>query len=162
PGRPLDALIEVSPSAAALTATTQPSRGGPDAPQSPRSPLSPDISRPRSVTTVIPPADARTPGRRLKGQEAERPEGPGDMQNEYSAPKRRGRLKGPLGSHDRPASALAFRLVLAVFGAAVLLAAALLAWTWAQHALLTFVFAAGLLASLLNVYWVYQRLRHAR
>src|SRR5690606_7149124 len=74
PGCPLNALIEVSPFDAALTARPQPSRGGPDPPQSPRSPLSPDISRPRSVTTVIPPADARTPGRRLKGQEAERPE----------------------------------------------------------------------------------------
>ncbi|MFW5420746.1 hypothetical protein J0910_29440 [Nocardiopsis sp. CNT-189] len=84
------------------------------------------------------------------------------MENEYGGPKRRGRLKGPLGSHDRPASALAFRLILAVFGAAVLLVAAVLAWSWAGNALLAFVFAAALAASLLNVYWVYQRLRHER
>lgn len=75
-------------------------------------------------------------------------------------PKRRGRLTAPLGSHDRPKSALAFRLVLAVFGAAVLLVATVLAWTWAQSAVLAFVFAAAFAATCLNIYWVAQRYRH--
>ncbi len=75
---------------------------------------------------------------------------------------RRGRLKGALGSHDRPASALAFRLILAWFGAAVLLSATVLAVVWAHHTLLAVVFAAGFLGACLNIYWVRQRLRHER
>ncbi|TQN28790.1 hypothetical protein FHX37_4155 [Haloactinospora alba] len=73
---------------------------------------------------------------------------------------RRGRLKGPLGSHDRPASALRFRLVLAVFGAGVLLAGAVLAVVLADSAPLAVILGAGFLAACLNVYWVYQRIRY--
>ncbi|WP_017623752.1 hypothetical protein [Nocardiopsis chromatogenes] len=75
---------------------------------------------------------------------------------------RPGRLKGALGSHERPASALAFRLVLAWFGAAVLLTATALAAVWAHHTPLAVVFGAGFLGACLNVYWVRQRLRHER
>lgn len=73
---------------------------------------------------------------------------------------RRGRLKGAMGSHDRPASALRFRLVLAVFGAGVLLAGAVLAVVLAGSAPLAVILSAGFLAACLNVYWVYQRLRN--
>ncbi|CAM3765557.1 hypothetical protein [Nocardiopsis rhodophaea] len=75
---------------------------------------------------------------------------------------RRGRLKGPLGSHDRPASALGFRLILAVFGAGVLLIATVLAVLLTDSVPLIVVFAAGFIAAGLNVYWVWQRLRHER
>ncbi|GAA1995281.1 hypothetical protein GCM10009799_21980 [Nocardiopsis rhodophaea] len=75
---------------------------------------------------------------------------------------RRGRLKGPLGSHDRPASALGFRLILAVFGAGVLLVATVLAVLLTDSVPLIVVFTAGFIAACLNVYWVWQRLRHER
>ncbi|WP_067969611.1 hypothetical protein [Nocardiopsis trehalosi] len=75
---------------------------------------------------------------------------------------RRGRLRGPLGSHDRPASALGFRMVLAVFGAVVLLGGTVLGAVWARSWPLTVVLGAGFLAACLNVYWVRQRLRHER
>lgn len=71
---------------------------------------------------------------------------------------RRGRVKGPYGSHDRPASALRFRLVLAVFGALVLAVGTALALLWVESVPLAVVLAAGFLAALLNVYWVLQRL----
>ncbi|MDA2814317.1 hypothetical protein O4J56_26960 [Nocardiopsis sp. RSe5-2] len=80
----------------------------------------------------------------------------------YGRRGRPGRLKGALGSHERPASALAFRLVLAWFGAAVMLTATVLAVVWAHHTLLAVVFGAGFLGTCLNVYWVRQRLRHER
>ncbi|RCV50810.1 hypothetical protein DEF23_14975 [Marinitenerispora sediminis] len=75
---------------------------------------------------------------------------------------RRGRVKGPLGSIERPASPLHFRLVLAVFGALVCLVGAVLAVTWAHSAALTVVLAAGVVATGLNIYWVSQRIRHER
>ncbi|MFC3998308.1 hypothetical protein ACFOVU_20450 [Nocardiopsis sediminis] len=75
---------------------------------------------------------------------------------------RRGRLKGPLGSHERPASPLGFRLVLAVFGAVVLLVGTVLAIVWAHSVPLAIVLGAGTLAACLNVYWVGRRLRHER
>ncbi|KUP96430.1 hypothetical protein [Thermobifida cellulosilytica] len=75
---------------------------------------------------------------------------------------RRGRLKGPLGSHERPASALTFRLVLAVFGATVLLVGAVLAAVWARSAPLTVVMAAGFFGACLNIYRVALRRRHER
>lgn len=75
---------------------------------------------------------------------------------------RRGSLKGPLGSHDRPASALTFRLVLAVFGAVVLLVGTVLAAVWVNSMPLTVVLAAGFLAACLNIYWVSRRRRYER
>ncbi|GLU47281.1 hypothetical protein [Nocardiopsis ansamitocini] len=75
---------------------------------------------------------------------------------------RGGRLKGPIGSPERPASALTFRLVLAVFGAAVCLIGAVLAVLWAHSASLTVVLGAGFLAACLNVYWVSRRRRYER
>ncbi|GAB3206588.1 hypothetical protein ACQEU5_09670 [Marinactinospora thermotolerans] len=75
---------------------------------------------------------------------------------------RRGHLKGALGSLERPASPLLFRLVLAVFGVAVLFVGALSAALWAGSAPLTLVLSAGCVAACLNVYWVWQRLRHER
>ncbi len=75
---------------------------------------------------------------------------------------RRGSLKGPLGSHDRPASALTFRLVLAVFGAVVLLVGAVLAAVWADSVPLAVVLGAGFLTACLNVYWVSRRRRYER
>ncbi|MFC4565076.1 hypothetical protein ACFO4E_24740 [Nocardiopsis mangrovi] len=75
---------------------------------------------------------------------------------------RRGRLKGPLGSHERPASPLGFRVVLAVFGMVVLFAGTVLAIVWAHSVPLAVVLAAGFVAACLNVYWVGQRLRHER
>jgi len=67
-----------------------------------------------------------------------------------------------LGSHDRPASALTFRLVLAVFGAVVLLVGAVLAAVWADSVPLAVVLGAGFLAACLNVYWVSRRRRYER
>ena len=75
---------------------------------------------------------------------------------------RRGSLKGPLGSHDRPASALTFRRGLAVFGAVVLLVGAVLAAVWADSVPLAVVLGAGFLAACLNVYWVSRRRRYER
>ncbi|KIH97157.1 membrane protein [Streptomonospora alba] len=74
---------------------------------------------------------------------------------------RRGRLKGPMGSHERPASPLLFRLVLAVFGLVVLIAGAVLAAV-AGSAPLTVVLSAGAVAAALNVYWVALRRRYER
>ncbi|MFD0774421.1 hypothetical protein ACFQZ2_10840 [Streptomonospora algeriensis] len=76
--------------------------------------------------------------------------------------RRRGRLKGPIGSHERPASPLLFRLVLAVFGLVVLIAGAVLAAVLLGSAPLTIVLAAGAIAAALNVYWVDLRRRHER
>ncbi|GAA3728930.1 hypothetical protein HDA32_000097 [Spinactinospora alkalitolerans] len=75
---------------------------------------------------------------------------------------RGGRLKGPLGSIERPASALRFRLVLAVFGVLVLLTGALLAALWAHSAPLTVLLVAGCAAAGTNAYWVGRRLHHER
>jgi len=67
-----------------------------------------------------------------------------------------------LGSHDRPASALTFRLVLAVFGAVVLLVGAVLAAVWADSVPLAVVLGAGFLGACLNVYGVSRRRRYER
>ncbi|WP_159944750.1 MULTISPECIES: hypothetical protein [unclassified Nocardiopsis] len=75
---------------------------------------------------------------------------------------RRGRLKGPLGSHERPASPLGFRLVLAVFGALVMLVATVSAYVWTDQTWLVVLFGAGFIASCVNVYWVGRRLRYER
>ncbi|MBR8740881.1 hypothetical protein [Nocardiopsis sp. MG754419] len=75
---------------------------------------------------------------------------------------RRGRVKGALGSHDRPASALAFRLVLAVFGAVVLLLGTIAALLWADPTWLVVVLGAGFVAACINVYWVSRRLHYER
>ncbi|WP_306367681.1 hypothetical protein [Nocardiopsis sp. CC223A] len=75
---------------------------------------------------------------------------------------RRGRLKGPLGSPERPASALGFRLVLAVFGGLVLAAGTAAAVVMAAPAWLVVALAAGFAASCVNVYWVARRLRYER
>ena len=75
---------------------------------------------------------------------------------------RRGRLKGPLGSHERPASALGFRMVLAVFGALVLLVGAVCAYLLTDQTWLTVALGAGFIAACLNVYWVGRRLRYER
>ena len=56
---------------------------------------------------------------------------------------RRGRLKGPLGSPERPASALGFRLVLAVFGVLVMLVGLVLAFAWNAEAWLVVLLGAG-------------------
>jgi hypothetical protein len=53
-------------------------------------------------------------------------------------------------------------MVLAVFGAAVLLGGTVLGAVWARSWPLTLVLGAGFLAACLNVYWVRQRLRHER
>ncbi|GAA1785945.1 hypothetical protein [Streptomonospora arabica] len=76
--------------------------------------------------------------------------------------RRRGVLKGPMGSHDRPASPLLFRLILAVFGLAVLVAGAVLAAVVLGSAPLTIVLTAGAIAAGLNVYWVSRRRRYER
>ncbi|KOX11265.1 hypothetical protein [Nocardiopsis sp. NRRL B-16309] len=73
---------------------------------------------------------------------------------------RRGRLKGPLGSHDRPASALGFRMVLAVFGALILLGGTIAALVWTEEIWLAVLLGAGFLASCVNAYWVSRRLRY--
>ncbi|GAA3730777.1 hypothetical protein [Salinactinospora qingdaonensis] len=75
---------------------------------------------------------------------------------------RAGRIRGPFGSIDRPASALRSRLFLALFGTVVLFAGAVLAAVWAHSTPLTVVLGAGCLAAGLNVYWVRQRIRHER
>lgn len=75
---------------------------------------------------------------------------------------RRGRLKGALGSHERPASALAFRLVLAVFGALVLLVGTILAYLWTGQLWLVVLLGAGFVAAGVNVYWVARRRRYER
>ena len=75
---------------------------------------------------------------------------------------RRGRLKGPLGSPERPASALGFRLVLAVFGCLVLAAGTVAAVAVGAPVWLAVVLGAGFTASCVNVYWVSRRLRHER
>lgn len=73
---------------------------------------------------------------------------------------RRGRLKGQLGSHDRPASALGFRMVLALFGALILLCGAVFALVWAQETWLAVLLGAGFVAACVNAYWVRRRLRY--
>ncbi|MFC7326302.1 hypothetical protein [Marinactinospora rubrisoli] len=75
---------------------------------------------------------------------------------------RRGRVKGPLGSIERPASALWFRLVLAVFGALVCLVGTVLAVTWAHSPPLAVVLGAALVGTGFNIYWVSQRIRYER
>ncbi|QBI52048.1 hypothetical protein [Streptomonospora litoralis] len=75
---------------------------------------------------------------------------------------RRGRLKGPMGSHDRPASPLLFRLVLAVFGLVVLITGAVLAVVVLRSAPLTIVLVAGVLAVGLNIFWISRRRRYER
>ncbi|MFD3687988.1 hypothetical protein ACFWTE_24595 [Nocardiopsis sp. NPDC058631] len=75
---------------------------------------------------------------------------------------RRGRLKGPLGSPERPASALGFRLVLAVFGVVVMLVGLVLAFVWNADAWLVVLFGAGSVGTCVNVYWVNRRLRYER
>ncbi|WP_304452363.1 hypothetical protein [Nocardiopsis sp. YSL2] len=75
---------------------------------------------------------------------------------------RRGRLKGPLGSHERPASALGFRMVLAVFGALVLLGGTVAAMVWTGETWLAVLLGAGFLAACANVFWVSRRLRYER
>lgn len=75
---------------------------------------------------------------------------------------RRGRLKGALGSHDRPASALSFRLVLAVFGALVLLAGAGAAMVWTNETWLMILLGLGFVAACVNIYWVSRRRHYER
>ena len=75
---------------------------------------------------------------------------------------RRGRLKGALGSHDRPASALSFRLVLAVFGALVLLAGASAAMVWTNETWLMILLGLGFVAACVNIYWVSRRRHYER
>ncbi len=75
---------------------------------------------------------------------------------------RRGRLKGALGTHDRPASALGFRLVLAVFGALVLLLGTVAAIVLTNQAWLVIVLGVGFVAACVNVYWVSRRLHYER
>ncbi|MUL40438.1 hypothetical protein FZ103_04460 [Streptomonospora sp. PA3] len=76
--------------------------------------------------------------------------------------RRRGSLKGPIGSLERPASPLLFRLVLAVFGLVVLIAGAVLAALVLDSAPLTVILAAGAMAAGLNVFWVSRRRRYER
>ncbi|MBB6118474.1 hypothetical protein [Nocardiopsis algeriensis] len=75
---------------------------------------------------------------------------------------RRGRLKGPLGSPERPASALGFRMVLALFGALVLLVGTVCAVLLTDEVWLMVLLGAGFVAACVNVYWVNRRLRHER
>ncbi|AFR05992.1 membrane protein [Nocardiopsis alba] len=75
---------------------------------------------------------------------------------------RRGSLKGALGSHDRPASALGFRRVLAVFGALVLLLGTIAAVLWTDQLWLAVLLGAGFVAACVNVYWVNRRLHYER
>jgi len=75
---------------------------------------------------------------------------------------RRGRLKGPLGSPERPASALGFRLVLAVFGVLVMLVGLVLAFVWNADAWLVVLLGAGSVGTCVNVYWVHRRLKYER
>jgi hypothetical protein len=67
-----------------------------------------------------------------------------------------------LGSHDRPASALGFRVVLAVFGVLVLLAGTIGAVVWTDQTWLAVLLGAGFVAACVNVYWVSRRLRYER
>lgn len=73
-----------------------------------------------------------------------------------------GRLRGALGSADRPASALGFRRVLAVFGALVLLVGTIAAFTLTDQVWLGILLGAGFVAACVNVYWVSRRLQHER
>ncbi|WP_046469387.1 hypothetical protein [Allosalinactinospora lopnorensis] len=73
---------------------------------------------------------------------------------------RRGRVKGSLGSHERPYSALRFRLVLALFGALVLLTGTVLAVLLTDSAPLAVILGAGFVGACFNVYWVSQRLHY--
>lgn len=75
---------------------------------------------------------------------------------------RRGRLRGALGSHDRPASALGFRVILALFGALVLLVGTVAAMIWTEEIWLVVLLGVGFVASCVNVYWVSRRLRYER
>lgn len=75
---------------------------------------------------------------------------------------RRGRLRGAFGSHDRPASALAFRLILAVFGALVLLLGMAAAMLWTDETWLAVLLGAAFVAACVNVYWVSRRLHYER
>lgn len=75
---------------------------------------------------------------------------------------RRGRLRGALGSHDRPASALGFRVILALFGALVLLVGTVAAMIWTEEVWLIVLLGVGFVASCVNVYWVSRRLRYER
>lgn len=73
---------------------------------------------------------------------------------------RAGRLRGTLGSSDRPASALGFRRVLAVFGALVLLVGAIAAFALTDQMWLVILLGAGFVAACVNVYWVSRRLHN--
>ncbi|GHD25377.1 hypothetical protein [Nocardiopsis kunsanensis] len=75
---------------------------------------------------------------------------------------RAGRLRGTLGSADRPASALGFRRVLAVFGALVLLVGAIAAFALTDQVWLGVLLGAAFVAACVNVYWVSRRLQHER
>lgn len=75
---------------------------------------------------------------------------------------RRGRLRGALGSHDRPASALGFRVILALFGALVLLVGTVAAMVWTEETWLVVLLGVGFVAACVNVYWVSRRLRYER
>ena len=75
---------------------------------------------------------------------------------------RRGRLRGALGSHDRPASALGFRMILALFGALVLLVGTVAAVVWTEEIWLMVLLGVGFVAACVNVYWVSRRLRYER
>lgn len=75
---------------------------------------------------------------------------------------RRGRLKGALGSHERPASALGFRVILALFGALVLLVGTAAAMLWTNETWLIIVLGVGFVAACVNVYWVSRRLHYER
>lgn len=74
----------------------------------------------------------------------------------------RGRKKGPVGSHARPASALNLRLMLALFGFAVCTVATAMAAFWWQSAPVAIIFGFGMLLTALNVYWVMARIRYER
>lgn len=75
---------------------------------------------------------------------------------------RRGRLKGALGSSDRPASALGFRVVLAVFGALVLLAGTVAAAWLTNETWFVVLLGVGFICACVNVYYVSRRLRYER
>jgi apolipoprotein N-acyltransferase len=74
----------------------------------------------------------------------------------------RGRRRGPVGSHDHPASALTMRLSLACFGLVALLAATLMAILWWESAVAAVLFGFGTAVAVLNIYWVAQRIRFER
>lgn len=75
---------------------------------------------------------------------------------------RRGRLKGTLGSADRPASALGFRVVLAVFGALILLGGTIAAALLTNETWLVVLLGVGFVCACVNVYYVNRRLRYER